>query len=178
MISQFFCSRNSLKQKLVSKEDPQYLHKILGGSALCSFAYRYGYCYNVYGNLGFEGTWFDHFTMIMHMALSCSSLIFHVLPLRIIKRPLIIYEEYRMHAIFFSFRALLVYLIGYFKPMEGSSLNNLIHLPAVMIIHLCADEITRRYGPNDPTKTTVRINHKAKEEFPGHHNIYRFYAFF
>ena len=143
-----------------------------------SFAYRYGYCYHFYGNLGFEGTWFDHFNMALHMALSCSSLIFQVLPLRIIKRPLIIYEEYRLHAIVFVFRALFIYLIGVFKPFEGTSFNNLIHLPAVIIIHLITDEITRRYGPDDPTLTTVRINHKAKEEFPGHHMIYRFYAFF
>ena len=52
----------------------------------------------------------------------------------------------------------MIYLIGLFMPFEGTSLNNLIHLPAVMIIHLIADEITRRYGPNDPKLTTVRIN--------------------
>jgi len=45
-IRQFMCTRNALKQKLVSKEDPQYLHKILGASALLSWAYRYGYCYS------------------------------------------------------------------------------------------------------------------------------------
>lgn len=157
-IGQFLCTRNAVKQKLVSKEDPQYLHKFLGGSCLLSWAYRYGYCYNKYGNLNFEGTWFDHFTMILHMALSSSSLIFAVLPQRLLKRPLIIYEEYRLHAIFFTYRALTVYLLGYFMPFEGTSLNRLMHLPAVMIIHFITDEITRRHGPNDPTLTTVRID--------------------
>jgi hypothetical protein len=72
----------------------------------------------------------------------------------------------------------MVYLVGYFKPFAGSSLNNLMHLPAVMLIHLIADEITRRHGPNDPTLTTVRIDSKTKELFPGHHLIFRFYAFY
>jgi hypothetical protein len=72
----------------------------------------------------------------------------------------------------------MLYLVGYFEPFKGTSLNNLMHLPAVVIIHLIADEITRRHGPNDPRLTTVRINSEDKEDFPGHHLIFRFYAFY
>jgi hypothetical protein len=46
---------------------------------------RYGYCYNTYGTLGFEGTALDWGTMIVHMLLSTSSLIFHVLKTRILR---------------------------------------------------------------------------------------------
>jgi len=52
---------------------------------------------------------------------------------------LIIYEEYRLHAIFFTCRGLSLYILGLIKPFEGTSLNNLMHLPAVMIIHLITD---------------------------------------
>lgn len=101
----FCCSREFLVKKLFTKEDPIMLHKTLGLFALISFAYRYLYCLPLFGNLGFEGSWFDYFTLIMHMALSSSSMIFHVLPQRIIKRPIVIWEESRLHSIIFTLRS-------------------------------------------------------------------------
>lgn len=98
----FLCSRKFLIKKLFTKEDPIYLHKTFGFLSLLSFIYRYFYVFPKYGNLGFEGTWFDYLTLAVHMTLSCSSIIFHVLPQRLLKRPLVIYEEYRLHAIIFT----------------------------------------------------------------------------
>jgi len=56
------------------------LHKTLGILSLLSFIYRYLYVFPMTGTLGFEGSTFDYVTLALHMALSSSSLIFHVLP--------------------------------------------------------------------------------------------------
>lgn len=99
-------------RKLFTKEDPLYLHKTFGLLCVLSFLYRYAYVYPRFGNLGFDGSWFDWATMGVHLMLSSSSLIFHVLPRRIMSRPVMIWEEYRLHAIVFTLRCMVVYVIG------------------------------------------------------------------
>jgi len=128
VLKAFCCSRRQIIKKLVTKEDPIYLHKTLGSFALISFFYRYGYCYSTYGNLQFEGTCFDHLTMALHLALSCSSIIFEVLQRRIVRKPLIIWHEYRLHAMVFTLRSISTYLFGlYFsKMMDDTPIARLI----------------------------------------------------
>lgn len=127
VLKAFCCSRRQIIKKLVTKEDPIYLHKILGLFAISSFIYRYGYCYWNYGNLGFEGSWYDHLTMALHLALSCSSIIFEVLQRRIVKKPLIIWHEYRLHAMVFTLRSISVYLFGlYFSGFMDDTLTRVI----------------------------------------------------
>lgn len=41
----YCCTCERVIRKLVTKEDPIYLHKTLGFLALCSFIYRYFYLY-------------------------------------------------------------------------------------------------------------------------------------
>ena len=143
-------------KKLFTVEDPIYLHKTLGLLSLCSFIYRYFYVFPMLGNLGFNGSWFDHLTMAVHMGLSASSLIFHVLPHRIMKRPLVIWNEYRLHAIIFTLRCISVYLFALFYPFQNTEMDNLIQFCVVIAHHLVVDEITRRVGPGDANMTTVR----------------------
>lgn len=114
----FCCSRKYVIKKLVTKEDPIYLHKTLGLLALVSYVYRFYVVFPMTGGLGFDGSYFDHLTVFIHAALSASSLIFEVLRLRILNRPLVIWEEYRLHAIGFTMRGVSVYLFGYFWPYE------------------------------------------------------------
>jgi hypothetical protein len=109
----------------VTKEDPIYLHKTLGLFALCSFVYRYGIVFRRQGNLGFDGHWFDHLTIFLHLMLSCSSLIFEVLAKRIVNKPLIIWEEYRLHAMVFTLKVTSVYLWGlYAQPYLGDTVQS------------------------------------------------------
>lgn len=138
-------------KKLVTKEDPLFLHKILGLSALLSFIYRYGYVFPTTGTLGMDGTWFDHATMAIHMLLSTSSLIFAVLQTRILSKPTIIWEEYRLHAISFTTRCVLVYAFGLFWPLEDSWVTRVALYCTVLSMHVVADMITERYGPEDKT---------------------------
>lgn len=118
----WLCTCSQLKKKLITKEDPIYLHKTLGLFALCHFLYRYAYVLPKYGNLGFNGTWFDHFSIFMHLALSCSSIIFEVIAQRIFNKPLIIYEEYRLHTMIFTLKATSIYVWGIFaQPYFGDT---------------------------------------------------------
>lgn len=181
-------------KKLFTKEDPQFLHKILGLAALVSFFYRYGYCYNVYGNLGFEGSALDWATMVVHTLLSTSSLIFHVLQARILRKPYIIWEEYRLHAISFTLRCTAVFILasvvqGIPVPtaLVASGTLQITHeqfrfalIPGVLVWHLIADEISRRYATRNEAgvmQTTVRGNGRLKPKLKLLTRIYAFYQF-
>jgi len=156
----FFCSRKYVIKKLVTKEDPIYLHKILGIYSLASYILRYAYYLPKQGNLGFEGSYFDTFSICMHIGLAVSSMIFEVLRHRILKRPLVIWKEYRLHAIVFTLRCTSVYFFALFWQYKGYEMHtDFTHLclaPLVLFHHYLADEITRRWGPVNPNETTVR----------------------
>ena len=145
----FFCSRKYVIKKLFTKEDPIYLHKTFGLLSLLSFVYRYLYVFPKQGNLGFDGHWFDYLTLAIHMILSCSSIIFHVLPKRMLRRPLVIWEEYRLHAMVFTLRCISVAMFARFWPRFNNELDHIALFCTVMSHHLVVDEITRRIGPGD-----------------------------
>jgi hypothetical protein len=178
----FCCSRKYVVKKLFTNEDPILLHKTLGFLSICSFLYRYFYVFPREGNLGLNGSWFDHLTMALHMALSASSLIFHVLPYRILARPLVIWNEYRLHAIIFSLRCVSTYLMGLYYPYQNTEMDNLVQFVFIMSHHLVVDEITRRVGPGDLKMTTIRgkeVNGgKSTNELKSHRSVLLFYAFY
>mmetsp|Transcript_24940 Transcript_24940/g.46544 ORF Transcript_24940/g.46544 Transcript_24940/m.46544 type:complete len:366 (-) Transcript_24940:135-1232(-) len=160
--------------KLFTNEDHIQVHKTLGILSVVSFLYRYFYVYPTTGTLGFDGRMIDHLSMAVHILLSTSSLIFHVLSHRLIKRPMIIWEEYRLHAICFSVRCMSVYLFATFKVFEGTMLER-IALPALVLAHhVMADKITEWYGSKDGT-TTVRVKDNQDRTVSA---ILRFYAFY
>ena len=79
--------------------------------ALGSFLYRYAYVFLTTGSLGFTGTRFDHFTIMMHTLLSASSIQFRVPSRRQPRRPTMIWHEYRVHAILFTLKAAAYYCL-------------------------------------------------------------------
>jgi hypothetical protein len=160
--------------KLFTNEDNHQVHKTLGMLCLASFLYRYFWVYPVTGTLGFDGTWFDHLTILMHLALSSSSLVFHVIKRRILNRPMIIWEEYRLHAIVFSTRCTAVYLLGIFRPFEGTLLERALIPLVVLAHHVGADRITQKYGSKEGV-TTVRVLDKHDAKITA---VLRFYAFY
>jgi hypothetical protein len=147
-----------LQKKLFTKEDEYFIHKFFGFFALISFFYRYFYVLPTTGTLGFTGSALDLATLLVHFFLSFTSLIFHVVAHRIIERPLIIYEEYRMHAILFTTRCLFVSLIGIYCNDWDPILRRYILGAALVAIHLAVDYTTTLYGT--PGVTAVR-NHKS-----------------
>lgn len=168
-------------KKLITKEDPHYLHKTLGLLSLISFIYRYAYVYPTTGTLGFEGNLLDWLTMLTHLLLSTSSLIFQVLPKRILKKPAIIWEEYRLHAIVFTVRCFAVFVFGYFRPLLNSPWEQPALFAMVIAHHIVADMISTKWGV--PNQTTVRGKaHGREQELKPQilwlTRVYAFYQFF
>jgi hypothetical protein len=148
-----------LKKKLITPEDKNHIHKILGLSALVSFFYRYLVVWPNTGELGFrEPSPFNIISMTTHWLLSFSSIIFHVLASRNVREPLIIYEEYRLHAMLFTTRACLVTLIGWLSLHQPSIL-----WLGVLYIHLLADRATDIHGTKGVT--AVRNDGRGKTWF-------------
>ena len=143
--------------KLFTKEDKNYVHKTLGFLSLLSYVYRYCYVLPLTGTLGFVGSTLDYWTLFLHFILSFSSLIFHVVEKRIVSNPLIIYQEYRLHAIMFTLKAVLISVFGMNMHLFSSDFQARLYLGVLMIaIHLVVDYITAAYGT--PGITTVRNN--------------------
>ena len=94
--------------KLVTKEDPYHLHKALGAVCLLNFIYRFTL-------LATQGSMDLHSatgitSVILHGALSVSSLIFHLPRERNPMAPMI-YPEFRVHSILFALRSILCTLV-------------------------------------------------------------------
>jgi len=161
ILFRMFLHRDAKLQKLGyprSREDPYHVHKTLGILSLCSFVYRYGYVYPTTGTLGFDGSRFDWGSMAVHTLLAFSSIIFKVPEHRLDDKPMVIYEEYRQHAMVFTARCMSVFalhtLFGQGAP-EGSILPAAIIPFVVKAHHVVADMITKKWGNGS---TAVRAN--------------------
>ena len=165
-------NKNMVVTKLFTSEDQFYIHKILGAFALFSFGYRYFYMLPFYGNLGFTGSTFDIVTLFAHFALSSSSLLFHVLNQRIVERPLIIYEEYRLHAILFTSTAISVSLFGlYADQYLAQYCRNFVLVGIIFALRGLVDLVTYIYGTVGVT--AVRNNNDGEYKY-----IRLFYSFY
>jgi hypothetical protein len=146
---------------LFTHEDKNNVHKIFGFLSLLSFFYRYFYLFPTTGSLGFsDPTAFNWLSIGLSGLLSFSSLIFHVLEKRITRNPLIIYEEYRLHAILFTLRALGVSVIGQYMKFMEPSYRTWVLGGFVLTVHLVVDYITKIYGT--PGITAVRNGEDKK----------------
>jgi hypothetical protein len=87
---------------------------------------------------------------------------------------MIIWEEYRLHAICFSVRCFSVYLFATFNIFEGTMFER-VALPALVLAHhVMADKITEWYGAKDGS-TTVRVKDNQGKVTAA---VLRFYAFY
>jgi len=144
-------------KRLVTKEDPYHVHKILGVLAIYSFVYRYGFCTPL-----ISYTRFDWCTMFIHLCLSLSAIQFRV-PKHRTKKPLIVYEEYRLHAIVFTSRCFFVYAFR--------------HPFFVLIHHLAADYITLKHGKEGDTAVrSIAVRAGAHNKLSKLFSLYQFLA--
>lgn len=169
--------------KLMTHEDNYHIHKTLGILSVISFFYRYGYVYSMQGNLGFDGTdasrdhrlvTLDWLTMIVHTVLALSSVIFRVPKKRINNKPMVIYEEYRQHAMVFTLRCFSVFFVAYVFPTAPAFVVPVV----VMAHHLLADRITSIWGT--PGNTAVRATSaavKLSAFYAGVSKVYSLYQF-
>ena len=161
--------------KLVTHEDKDHIHKTLGICSLLSFIYRYGYVYPKTGSLGFTGTYMDWVTFLIHTLLAFSSILFRVPSKRIDNKPMVIYEEYRQHAMVFTGRCLAVYACAIMFPDSPRWF-----VPTVVCVHhMMADRITANHGTGS---TAVRAGgDKPGSTVPDYYKkiglLYSFYQF-
>jgi len=161
--------------KLFTKQDRWGFHKVFGSFALGSYVYRYFVEYPKSGTLGFTGTMFDWVTMACHTMLSASAIIFHVPSKRIKEKPMIIYEEYRLHAIIFTLRCLSVFAVSVLFPDRAWYVMPMV----VAGHHILADHVTMRHGT--PGNTAVRATSESVKSDSTYNKIiaklYSFYQF-
>jgi hypothetical protein len=163
---------NIVIKKLFTNEDKYNIHKLFGAFALFSFAYRYFYLLPLYGDLGFSGTIFDNITLISHFILSSSSLLFHVLDKRIVERPLIIYEEYRLHAILFTTTAIVSTLFGlYADQFINYETQKFCLVALIFTIRGLVDLVTYKYG----TVGVTAVRNNGENTFIFVRYFYSFY---
>ena len=163
-----FLHKDAKISKLMTREDPYHLHKTLGVLALANFIYRYGYCYLTSGTLGYNGItgnkhlyMLDWITMLVHTCLALSSIIFRVPKKRINNKPMVIYEEYRQHAMVFTLRCLVIFAIVTLFPNAPSWWLPL----GVMSCHLLADRITSIHGTSGNTAVRATAKHQKLSPF-------------
>jgi len=152
-----------LIKKLFTREDYYNIHKILGFLSLLNFIYRY--CFLLINNddLGYsENTYINHCSFLVHVLLSSSSLIFKVLSKRSVSKSLIIYEEYRLHAILFTLRSYGIYLFNIYN-----SLDTVISVLFILFCHLLIDIITEKYGTKGVTAVRNNGKHRTGIKYYG-----------
>ena len=168
-------------RKLKTREDPYHLHKTLGILSVLNFFYRYAYCYNMYGDLGYNGKqtgankkWWvlDVLTMLVHTCLALSSIIFRVPKRRINDKPMVIYEEYRQHAMVFTVRCFSVFVIATVFPNAPVWVGPVV----VMCHHLFADRITAIHGT--PGNTAVRATAERAKLSPSYRFVGKLYSLY
>ena len=133
--------------KLITKEDPTHIHKLLGIFALANYIYRY-YLLFFYGSM-FLNTPLDLGMVAIHGCLSLSSLIFHIPRKRHEKLPMI-YPEFRLHSIVFGLRS----VICCFVDVYGGSYKLYLKMGVCFATMMVADLITKQYA--EPGDTTMR----------------------
>mmetsp|Transcript_22745 Transcript_22745/g.37959 ORF Transcript_22745/g.37959 Transcript_22745/m.37959 type:complete len:405 (+) Transcript_22745:60-1274(+) len=177
-----FLHADAKVQKLITREDNYHIHKALGILSVISFFYRYGYVYLNKGTLGFDGPdassnfniILDWVTMSIHTLLALSSIIFRVPRKRISTKPMVIYEEYRQHAMVFTMRCFSVFAVCMLFQESQRWLTPVV----VMAHHLLADRITSIHGT--PGNTAVRATSgsmKLSNFYMGVAKLYSLYQF-
>jgi len=149
---------SKVRSRLFTHQDNMNAHKILGLLSLWSFIYRYFLVFSDEGTLGFDGSTFDWVTLALHLALSSSSLIFHVLKKRHPAHPMMIWQEYRLHAIVFSLRCFVVFSFATLRPFAayGNVVEGVALYCCVMFNHVLADLVTKNFGRAGDTAVRVR----------------------
>jgi hypothetical protein len=98
--------------KLVTKEDPYHIHKMLGILSLGHFSYRFFNLFT-YRSMDFN-TNYDIAFLWIHILLSATSFQFKIPKTRNQVSPMI-YPEFRLHNLLFSYRSILCSLFLYYK---------------------------------------------------------------
>lgn len=135
--------------KLITKEDFNHIHKVLGFGSLIHYVYRL-YLFLTTRSMKFDDSYFTFFSILLHCALSLTSLIFKIPDNRIRTAPMI-YPEFRLHSIAFGLRSLITMLLLYVS--RKFELSSLLYLRGLIVIvtMIVADMITTSYKDQGKT---------------------------
>lgn len=103
--------------RLITNEDPFNIYKTLGSLTLTHFIYRFYQCLRLPNyTFGFNpiNPW-THVWIFLHMALSGTSLLFHI-PINRVKMAPVIWSEFRLHSILFAYRSLIILWFQWYLP--------------------------------------------------------------
>jgi len=168
----------SLSLSLPPSSLMQHVHKALGILSVASFVYRYGVVYPERGTLGLaDGSAFDWATMAVHLLLAFSSVIFRVPGKRIETKPMIIYEEYRQHAMVFTLRCFSVFAAATLLPVYWPSAPQCVFPILVALHHLKADAITRAHGSGSTAVRALSDKLQVSSFYKRVGMLYSFYQF-
>jgi len=147
-------------RKLVTSEDPFYVHKILGFFVLVHFMFRYVLILvggDRYGGFSAAST-LDLPLVCVHGALSLTSLLFHVPRERVEGSPMI-WSEFRAHNIVFALRSVAAFALAWtaarWPALGGSAV--VASAAVVLAAQRAADESTARLRVDPGTSTTATM---------------------
>ena len=130
-------SLSKWKQQLITHEDPGHIHKTLGILSLMSFIWRLSMIgptdmgFKTYPSLTLP-------TILLHWSLTLSSFIFNI-PSKRIKTGDRIWPEYRLHALVFLSRSLLLCCVYYYEQYYHLPPNYDLNFLVILLTLLAAD---------------------------------------
>jgi hypothetical protein len=140
--------------KLMTKEDPYHIHKTLGIVSIIHFAYRYS---RLITNQSMDFTTnYDISFLIIHALLSTTSFDFKIPQSRNKASPMI-YPEFRLHNLLFSYRSLLCTLFFYYR------LPIIYNILACYMTMIGAD-IVSKYYKDGTTMRGMQFDTNVSEE--------------
>lgn len=142
--------------KLITREDPQFIHKTLGISCLLNFIYQFFNLFR-YGNMYLKHNSYAPYLISLHGLLSMSSFIFHV-PLNRHKGLPMIYKEFRIHSIVFALRSVACSLCFYYN------LNIIYNIFFINLTMILADITTHYFKAETKTMRGMPFGKEISEE--------------
>lgn len=140
--------------KLMTKEDQYHIHKTLGIVSIIHFVYRYG---RLLTNQSMDFTTnYDISFLIIHALLSTTSFDFKIPQSRNKASPMI-YPEFRLHNLLFSYRSLLCTLFFYYR------LPIIYNILACYMTMIGAD-IVSKYYKDGTTMRGMQFDANVSEE--------------
>lgn len=136
---------------LITKVDGAFfhVHKTIGLLCLIHYTYRIWEWLH-YGNMLFDGGWFTLASILMHAALSGSSMIFHLPAIRNPSAPMI-WPEFRLHSILFAMRSICVMLYHWVCIRWHFAPYIEVRIFAALMTMKLVDEVTLRLPPQGST---------------------------
>ena len=141
--------------KLVTREDPNFIHKFFGISCLVNFIYQFTHLV-IYGSMNLMNNKHTPLLLFIHSGLSLSSLIFHV-PLNRHKGAPMIYKEFRLHSIIFALRSVLCAIAFYYN------LSIVVNMFIINLTMITADIITYLFEADTKTMRGMPFGKDLKE---------------